>query len=144
MAKKIRDTSPKPPRIIDTSAKPERLDPAIVAAALGAELVGRREPGGSPVSVFAKRQGMYRSLKTVPPVVAAANGEKPSEIVLSEHDWETLQLLAALLAEKGFTASVGQIAAALLKMTLATYKHVDEQAFQAALQRELAAASSAD
>jgi hypothetical protein len=143
MAKKIRDTSPKPPRIVDTSPKPERIDPAVVAAALGAELVGHREPGGSPVSVLATRQGMYRSLKAIAQATASDNGAS-FQINLSEQDWKALQQLATLLTENGFTPSIGQVAAALLKTALARCKEVDQGSFHATLLRELAAAKNAE
>ena len=40
----IVNTSPKPPMLVNTSPKPLMLDPAAVAAALGAEIVGRPAP----------------------------------------------------------------------------------------------------
>ena len=45
---RIVDTSPKPPRIVDTSPKPPRIDPAELAAALGAEIFDGPHPLARP------------------------------------------------------------------------------------------------
>lgn len=60
MAKRIRDVSKTAPRIKDTSRKARLVDPAEVATALGAEVVGRINRRGSPIKAHALRVELAR------------------------------------------------------------------------------------
>ena len=61
MTKRIIDTSKTQPVIRDTSKTEPLIDPAVIAAALGAELVGTVEGGGSQLGMIA-RAAVHRDL----------------------------------------------------------------------------------
>ena len=67
----IVNTSPKPPLLVNTSPKPPLLDPAVVAAALGAEIVGRPAPA-DPTPATPARPPQPPAAVTPPPARATA------------------------------------------------------------------------
>jgi len=125
MPKRIRDIGPTVKRIRDTSPHPPSLDPAVVAAALGGELVAKREKGGGPVSAFIVRQGMARLIISRPAATPGSGNIEPVEIPIAEQEWKRLQELVDLMIRKGIHLSAGQIAGAMLKQALKGSEHED-------------------
>jgi hypothetical protein len=139
MTRKIIDTSTTYPRIRDTSPTMPRVDPAQVAAALGAEPTGvTRDDGGSPLSIFLLRAELFRRLQlsSGSPVLEAVPCR--AKIPISEPDWKRLEELAASLAENGFTPSAGQVASVLLSLSLRSLPERDPQAVRDALREQAA------
>jgi hypothetical protein len=118
MAKKIRDIGEKFKRIRDIGEHYPPVDPSTIAAALGGELVGTRQKGGSPLAVFAARQALARRLSSAPAALVATNGAQRVDILLSEKDWCQLQHLVAALENDEVRPTVGQVVGALLKLSL--------------------------
>jgi hypothetical protein len=123
MPKQIRDIGPTVKRIRDTSPHVPALDPAVVAAALGGELVGKREKGGGPISAFIVRQGMARLILSKP--AAPPGSVERVEIPIAEPEWKKLQELVDMMIRKGLHLSAGQVAGAMLKLALTRLGQAD-------------------
>jgi hypothetical protein len=108
MSKRIRDTSKTEPLIRDTSKTERPLDPAKLAAALGAEPTGITIEGGGPMTHLAVAIELGKR---------RPRGARPT-IPLADEQRKQLDDLAADLASNGFTPSAGQVAAALLTLSL--------------------------
>lgn len=103
----IRDTTMK--KIIVTSSTMPKLDPAAVAAALGAVPVpGATVAPAGPINQFAVRRELYRRLQS-----------SSASVPVSAEQWKQLEELAAGLASDGFAPTAGQVANALLTEALA-------------------------
>jgi hypothetical protein len=114
MTKKLVDIGPAMKEIRDISPNKERrLDPAELAAALGAELVpGATVSAGSPLSKLAERQEIARRIQAV------GNAERADAIAVSKQEWAQIKSIAAAVSDPTCTPSAGQVAHVLLKMAL--------------------------
>ena len=102
-------------RIIDTGPTLPRLDPAEVAAALGAKPTGATTAGVvGPFTLFALRQELFRRLTSTGGRPALPDADKVGKVPLSEKQRARLDELAAAIAEPGFSPSAGQVANVLL------------------------------
>ena len=116
MTEPIRTTESTIKRINVVEPTVARIDPALVAAALGAEPTGDRIGGGSPVARHASRVEIYRR--------RIAKTQRLVEIQISDQDWTKLEKLAAALGSPGNSPSAGQVASVLLSLAIET---VDQQ-----------------
>jgi hypothetical protein len=108
-----------PVRIVNTGPTRPFLDPAQVAAALGAKPAAAPAPGaGGPLTLFAVRQELYRRLQSSGGRPALADADKVGKVPVAEKQWARLEELAAALAEEGFSPSAGQVANVLLGWAL--------------------------
>lgn len=125
MSKRFVNTGPTFKTIKNTGPTLPRIDPAQVAAALGAEPCDVTLGGSfSPLTLFAIRQEVYRQLQ--------ANGGKPapdevdysSQIQLSPKMWKKLRKLAADVAVPNFAPTAAQMVGIVLSLSL---RSIDEQ-----------------
>ena len=117
--RRIFDTSVVMRKIRDTSKAEPLLDPAMLAAALGAEPVSTpREAAGSPLAVLAVRQETARRLQSSGGRPALIDADRRVKIPLSDQEWQQLESLAAAVATNGRTPSAGQVASVLLNLAL--------------------------
>jgi hypothetical protein len=106
-------------RVKDAGRALPRVEPATVAAALGAERVAKASVGPQgPLALFALRQSLTARLRST--------GGRPGlgdlrrqKIPLSDSDWETLVTLADAVADDEIHPTPGQIASELLRRQLA-------------------------
>jgi hypothetical protein len=86
VTKRIRDIGARCQRVRDVGAHLPLLDPAMVAAALGAELVGKRDQGGSPLALFITRRGMAEALQPSASAPAGGNSTAHANISLANQE----------------------------------------------------------
>jgi hypothetical protein len=120
MAKKIVDSGPTYKRVVDSGEHYPCVAPTDVAAALGGEFIGKRDQGGSPLTVFLLRQGMANAALPAPPPPALGTCADLAAITLTAAEWNQLQQLAASLDNRRMTPTASQVASALLKLSLAS------------------------
>jgi hypothetical protein len=88
-----------------------RIEPAVVAAALGAEPTGEREAGHpAAMTLYALRAEIMRRLVSHGGRPRVEGTDQRVKIPVSDQDWHTLETLATSLAAKGFAPSAGQVA----------------------------------
>jgi len=113
------------PRIKDQSKTLPRIEPSVVAEALGAEPTDLKAgSGGNPLSLFVVRQELMRRLQSTggrPSLVGATSRKK---IPLNDSQWSLLEKVASAVASPSFAPSAGQIASVLLTLSLQSI-HVD-------------------
>ena len=117
--KRIKDTSEKQPRIRDTSPVPPRVDPLMVARALGAEVVGTLPKGRNPVAFHTLRYDLARRLVSTGGRPSLEGVDRRQKIPVSDDDWKRLCRLAARLANATQRPAPAQVASALLHIALA-------------------------
>ncbi len=121
MTAKIQTTGNKLPRIAVTSPRLARIEPAAVAAALGAEPAGDWEAGHpAAMTLYALRAEIMLRMVSHGGRPRVEGTDQRVKIPVSDQDWHTLETLATSLAAKGFTPSAGQVASVLLNMALRT------------------------
>ena len=96
--------------IRNTGSSQPRVDPMMVAKALGGEVVSTGRPGGSGILAHLASTGGR------PTLVDATRRQK---IPLSEADWQKLVQIAAAASTEQRKVSPGQVAAILLRDALA-------------------------
>src|SRR5947209_11976355 len=102
MAKRLRDIGPAEPLIRDTGPVEPRLDPKVVAAALGAEPTGVTLEGAlSPLTLMVVRQELVRRLQSSGGRPALKGTTRRPKIPLSDAEWSELEALAAAVAAPG-------------------------------------------
>jgi hypothetical protein len=130
MTKRIVTTGDKQPRIIVTSERLPRIDPAVVAAALGAEPGGVPVEGGNhPIAMMARAAEWGKRQE--------AEAARHDKVVLGEAQLKQLEDLAASLAANGTTPTKARVATAVLNVALRSLTNVSEEQ-RAALAKELA------
>jgi hypothetical protein len=118
-----------------------RVEPSEVAAALGAEPAAERlEDVLAPVTLLAVRQELVKRLRSSGGRPGLAGTSRRAKIPLGDDDWSELEAVAAAIAEPGFAPSAGQVASALLKLSVRSV--APRVAKSKALSRELAAAAA--
>jgi hypothetical protein len=119
MARRIVTTNDSLKRIRDVGSASPRVDPAMVAEALGAEDVGTSiGMKGGPASLFLLRAELARRLHSRGGRPALAGVTRRVKIPITDSQWRELEDLAAALSERGFSPSAGQVASALLSLSL--------------------------
>src|SRR5262245_39046870 len=119
MAKRIRATDSGRRRIRDSGPGARRVEPAVVAEALGAEETGitlGRE--GSPVSSFQVRSELLNRLRSSGGRPALEGATRRVKIPVTESQWRELEELAASFTDLGFVPSAGQVASVLISLSL--------------------------
>ena len=151
MTKRIRLTDPTVSRIRATEGPLPRVEPQVVAEALGAEQ--NPEPrGGSPgpLTLFAVRSELFRRLQSRGGRPGLEGTTFRAKIPLDQTEWERLETLAASFAGEGFSPSAGQVASVLLSLALRTVSYELEHpgappsGYAALLAQELAARTKVD
>jgi hypothetical protein len=106
-------------RIILKEQTVARLDPATVAAALGAEPTGARIEGRpGPITLYALRSALLQSRQPTGGRPGIDGATIRPKIPLTPEAWEQLEALAAELSAEGFSPSAGQVASVLLSLAL--------------------------
>jgi len=119
MAKKIVATDSPSRRIRDVGSASPRIDPGVVAGALGAEDTGiRLGRAGSPVSSFQIRAELLERLRSSGGRPALDGATRRVKIPVTESQWKELEDLAASFTDLGFIPSAGQVASVLLSLSL--------------------------
>jgi hypothetical protein len=123
MAKRIVPTDSGRKRIRDLGPAAGRIDPAVVAEALGGEETGitlGRERG--PVSSFQIRSELLDRLQSSGGRPALKGASRRVKIPITESQWRELEDLAASFTDLGFVPSAGQVASVLLSLSLPAAK----------------------
>ena len=118
MPRKRKPALQPPVRIHDTSRTLPRVDPQMVARALGADAVLDVLDGGSPFSLAAVRQELARRLKSSGGRPALEGSVRRQKIPLSDNEWDRLERLSSVFADSGVRATAGQVARILLSLIL--------------------------
>jgi hypothetical protein len=145
MAKRIHTPESTVNRIHVSEPATPRLDPRVVADALGAESCPERlegQPG--PVTLYALRQELIRRRQSSGGRPGIEGTSFRAKIPLNDQDWQRAEALAAALSAEGFSPSAGQVASVLLSIALRSVTPDPKEEAQehvkhtAALARELA------
>jgi len=119
MAQRIVSTGLGQKRIRDIGLSASRVDPDVVAEALGAEQtctpLGRT---GSPVSSFQIRAELLNRLRSSGGRPALEGATRRVKIPVTEEQWNELEDLAASFKDLGFVPSAGQVASVLISLSL--------------------------
>jgi len=111
-------------RIRDVGVTSRRLDPAIIAEALGADeagpALGRK---GSPTSVLQIRAELASRLHSSGGRPALEGANRRVKIPVTDSQWQELEDLAASFSDLGFAPSAGQVASVLLSLALPLAKN---------------------
>lgn len=119
MGKKIITKGTTGKRIEDVGSRSRRIDPAIVARALGAEGSGTGlELKGGPISLFQLRAVLAERLQSRGGRPALEGANRRVKIPVSERQWRELEELAATLSDQEFSPSAGQVASVLLSLAI--------------------------
>jgi hypothetical protein len=119
MAKRIVATDSGQKRIRDTGPGARRVDPAVVAEALGGEGLGiALGLEGSPVSSFQVRSELVNRLRSSGGRPALEGATRRVKIPVTESQWRELEELAASFTDLGFVPSAGQVASVLISLSL--------------------------
>src|ERR1019366_7245684 len=101
MTKRIVDIGPAMRKIRDIGKTLPRVDPALVAAALGAEPIARVPPeSGNPLALYAVRAEIFRRLQSSGGRPALTETDRRVKIPLSDKEWTQLESIAAAVATK--------------------------------------------
>jgi len=114
----IRTTPSTVKRIVTTPSTLQRVDPALVAAALGAEPTGDKLPSAGPLTLYALRSEVYRRRKSSGGRPGIEGTDSRAKIPVNAGEWEELEALATTLTSEGNSPSAGQVASVLLSMAL--------------------------
>lgn len=145
MTKKIRPTEATLPLLRDRSACLERLDPAQVQEALGAESSSERlETALAPITLFAVRQELVKRLHSRGGRPGLAGVTRRAKIPLKDEEWLQLEELAVAISSPGFAPSAGQLASALLTLSIHSIaSRAASETTSSSFLRELAAQTAA-
>ena len=115
MTKRVKLTKARARRIRSTSRTATKVDPALVAFALGAENIEAYVAGplGSPALGDLRRR-LFLGLKSSGGRPGLEGAERRQKIPMSDDDWERLQEIASSLASEAATPTAGQVASQLL------------------------------
>jgi hypothetical protein len=119
MTKRIQPTEPTNLRIRTPADGERRIEPRVVAEALGGEPVaGRAAERPAPLTLYALRQELLGRRQSSGGRPGIEGADLRAKIPLPRRDWERLEVLAESLTIEGFSPSAGQIASVLLSMAL--------------------------
>jgi hypothetical protein len=138
MAKKINIVGAKPRKIEVVDQPKRRIDPADLAAALGAGPSGQQTPGNLDAIALAElgTQLLHR-LRSSGGRPALADATINCRVPLSAEDVQTLEnMVAHIGASTGAKPSVGQLASVIVRIHLNALKGAREPAAQAGVPRQ--------
>ena len=119
MTEKIHPAETTSRPIRDTGSALPRIDPTRIQEALGAEdPVERPAEALAPITLFALREELVKRLQSSGGRPAPAGTTRRAKIPLRDVEWEKFEELAAAIASPGFAPSAGQVASALLTLSL--------------------------
>jgi hypothetical protein len=119
MGKKDGVRNPAPRRIRDTSRGSRRLDPGVIAEALGADDYGSAVGlKGSPASALQVRAELASRLSSSGGRPALEGANRRVKIPVTASQWQELEDLAASFSDLEFAPSAGQVASVLLSLAL--------------------------
>lgn len=103
----------------DTSVPRPRIEPDAVAAALGAEEAGEKLARAlAPITLYALRTEIHGRLHSGGGRPALSGTSRRPKIPLGDAEWADLEQLAAELSGPEFRPSPGQVASALLSLSI--------------------------
>lgn len=114
MTRRVRDTSAQEKRLRDVGARERRVEPADLAAALGAEPVGTAGARAPLFSMAGLHRELADRLRSTGGRPALEGTTRRQKFPLTDADWKELERLAEHLG-----ATPGQIASVLLHRVLA-------------------------
>ncbi len=133
MSPRIKRTGKALPRVRSTSRRAKRIEPAVVADALGADVTSTtHSKQGSPPALFALRQELACRLTSTGGRRGLAGATRRQKIPLDDDDWSRLQDLAQRVADKDVRPTAGQVAGVLLHKAL---EEIDEAQVKRTLRR---------
>lgn len=109
-------------RLNFSSEVKRRLSPDSVAATLNAEIVGPTSATTSPVTFHAVREEIFRRLRSSGGRPSLAGAERRPKIPMSDGQWSEIEALAKRMEHVDFHPTPGQVASALLSVSL---RHLD-------------------
>jgi hypothetical protein len=119
MAKKLPGPGSTQRRVQLTGSAQRRIDPAEVAAALGAErAAGEAKGNPGPVVLYALRSEIMRRRQSKGGRPGIEGSPQRVKIPLGSQDWQKLEELAAAMTTPGFCPSPGQVASVLLSLAI--------------------------
>jgi hypothetical protein len=118
MTKRIRTSEPGLRAIRDTGAFLPRVEARQVAAQLGARASLTLSEVLAPLNLLAVRQELHRRLRSSGGRPALSGATRRAKIPLSDQDWLKLEEMAAAISSPGFAPSPGQVAGALLALSV--------------------------
>jgi hypothetical protein len=125
MAEKVNVVGVKSTRVRNTGPTQPRVDPARVAAALGAEALGvsvGKDEG--PISLAALGSALLQRLRSTGGRPALEGATQRAKVPLGEDDLVRLEKVAQVLGSLlGFSPSIGQVASVLLNTSLTALMH---------------------
>ncbi len=120
MPRKINVSGATLPRIAKTGKTLKKIDPKILAEALGAKVVSTSAvKAHGPVSLFALRQYLLENLHSSGGRPGLESHARRQKIPLTDEIWLALTGLASILRADGISISPGQMASALIRQSLA-------------------------
>ena len=123
MSRKITSTSSTQRAIRHVGSRLPRVEPRDVAAALGAQGVGVEiDLKGSPVSFLQLRLELATRLQSSGGRPSLEGTARRVKIPVTDAQWRELEDLAAALSDQQFPPSAGQVASALLSLSLTRAK----------------------
>jgi hypothetical protein len=128
MAKKIDIVGAKPKRIEIVDRPKRRIDPAELAAALGAKPIGQHVSGDlDPIALAELGTHLLNRLRSSGGRPALADATEMCRVPLSVEDTKTLETMVARIgASTGAKPSVGQLASVIVRMHLHALKGAPE------------------
>lgn len=119
MSPRIKDTSKSLPRVRDTGRHGDRIEPDVIAEALGAEATtAELSIRTSPPSLLAVRQELAQRLISKGGRKSLKGATRRQKIPLQDEDWERLQELAKHIEDPDVHPTAGQLASVLLNQVL--------------------------
>ena len=119
MSQRIKRTGKALPRVRSTSRPVLRINPAVIAEALGADVTSTaHSKQGGPLALFALRQELARRLTSTGGRRSLTGATRRQKIPLDNDDWSRLQDLAQRIADEEVRPTAGQVAGVLLHQAL--------------------------
>lgn len=113
--KRVRLKPPSTRGVRLTPPKTRAVDPDKVAAALGAEAIGKLPSGGTPHALRAIREQLFNAMRSSGGRPALEGVARRQKVPMRDEDWQTLEELASRLGPDGPAVSAGQLASQLLR-----------------------------
>jgi len=118
MARTIRTTGKKQPRIRNVGNREPVVDSQTVADALGGKLERQVPRTGSPITLSLVREELARTLKSTGGRPTIEGTDRRFKIPLSDAQLRALEEVATEVSSPGFSPSPGQIASVLVSLGL--------------------------
>jgi hypothetical protein len=117
MAKRIKAIGKTAVRIRASGPKAERVEPAEVAVALGAEIIGRRQSADvSPITLGHLGSAILSRLRSTGGRPSLSDARQRYKVPLSDNDIARLEQIAASIEDAtGTRPSLGQVASVIIR-----------------------------